>query len=160
MTVNELIEGIQTNTFPIVFVFAGIITISLLVLKRKKKRYESIPTKIVFGQLIKTTDYIGDTTADYSDYRQSFTVGKYEYWIDGKKYIKEIKTAYGGELKDKIPIYYKKGKSDASLEPNVTSPVCGKLLLVVYFAIVCPVLTVAVWIALKQLIGAASGIWH
>ena len=152
MTENKILEIVETGSGPIATIFVVIVILTLIILKRQKKKYYSIPVKTTVGRLIKTSDYVADTIAEYAEQRQSSTVGQYEYYINGKKYTKNVKTSYGGSLKDQINVYYRKGQSDASLDQNVTPPTGRNLALVFHFAVFCPVLAAAVWVLMKLVI--------
>ncbi len=146
---KEKMEIVQAGSVPIACIFALLVLVTVIIIKRQNRKFYSIPVKSTTGHLIKSTDYVADTTAEYAEQRQASTVGRYEYYIDGKKYTREVKTGYGGVLKDQITIYYRKGNSDASLDPNVTPSMGRNLFLVFHFAVICPLLAAAIWTLLK-----------
>ena len=153
MNESGIIESIQAGSGAIAGIFFAIVVLSVIIMKIRKKAFYKIPVKTTVARLIKTTDYMSDTTAQYAEQRQGYTVGKYEYSIDGKKYKIQLKTGYGGSLKDQITLYYRKGHQDISTNQNVTPSDRRSLLLVVYFAVICPVLAGAIWLLLKGALG-------
>lgn len=153
MSLDDIMEIVESGSAAIFCIFIGIVIATVIILKRKRRKYGSIPVKTVTARLVKTADYVGDASAETAEHRQSYTTGRYEYWLDGKRHTKTIKTAYGGSLKNEITLYYKKGNRDVSLDANVIPSSGGYLFLVFYFAVICPALAGGVWVLFKTLSG-------
>ena len=63
MKESGIIESIQAGSGAIAGIFFAIVVLSVIIMKIRKKAFYKIPVKTTVARLIKTTDYMSDTTA-------------------------------------------------------------------------------------------------
>lgn len=139
---------IDPKWIPILAIYASIMTISIVIVRVWYKRYKSIPDKQVIAKLKKVSNYFGfGATNDGMPSRCTYSIGKYEYNINGNRYTIKLKCSEG--LMEQVILYYKKGHRDIRLEKRFELPFYYKLLLLLYFVIGIVLITVLV----SQLLG-------
>ena len=97
-------------------ILAIIIFVDLYILGLEK--YRSIPEKTVTANFIKEYRSAGHESADASyDELERGWAGVYQYELNGRKYKYKIWKRYGA-FSDNITLYYRKGKSDITCNPE------------------------------------------
>ena len=153
MSSMELTAAIESGKNAVFAIYVVLVFLTVLVIRRQNKVFARIPVKTTLAHLVKRTDFIGDSSAEYFEQRRASTVGKYQYAINGKTYTMQIQTAYGGSLQEELVLYYKKGHGDVRTTPNVTPSSGSNLYLVFHFALVCPILAGGIWLLIHTVCG-------
>ena len=120
------------TAFAVIYIIS--LVVGIIVYGRWKKKYRRIPEKTVTATLIRQSDYFGDGGRDYPlDPRVSYSVGKYEYSLDGRRHV--IKLRFTGSIPDTATLYYRKGSSDVRTRSGNLPPDRVRVFAILYFLI-------------------------
>ena len=129
--------------FPVLVIYAILVTISVIVCRKIYTRYKNLPDKTVEAKLIKKSRYYGDgETNDGLPSTASYTIAKYEYRINGLRHT--VKTQCFGSVPDTILLFYKKGNGDIRGEKEFSYPNKYKILMGLWFIVGVSLLTIGI----------------
>lgn len=129
--------------FPVLVIYAILVTISVIVCRKLYTRYKNLPDKTVEAKLIKKSRYYGDgETNDGLPATASYIIAKYEYRIDGRRHT--VKTKCFGSVPDTILLFYKKGNGDIRGEKEFSYPDKYKILMGLWFIVGVSLLTIGI----------------
>lgn len=127
-------DSLSTAEAVFAVLYIGLIIAGIIVYRRWKKAYFNIPEKTVTATLIKRRDYYGDGGKGYPlDERVSYSIGKYEYRLNGKRYTAKLR--FTGSVPEEATLYYRKGSFDIRTRRAFLAPDRVRLFAAFYFII-------------------------
>ena len=130
---------------PVLIIYAIIMTVSIIIFRRLYKNYKNIPDKTVEGRLIKTKYVNGTGDPKDDEYnRWPYAIGKYEYFLNGRRHFIKVRTRGTNAPKDKITLYYKKGNRDIRVWEVYSLSAWRFLFLALYFVVGVTILTIII----------------
>ena len=144
MGFNESFETYDlAEWFPVLVIYAILVTISVIVCRKLYTRYKNLPDKTVEAKLIKKSRYYGSgETNDGLPSSARYIIAKYEYNINSIRHT--VKTQCFGSVPDTIILYYKKGNRDIRAEKTFSLPDKYKVFIGLWFIVGVTLLTIGI----------------
>ena len=134
-------------------IFLGVLLLNIIIYRMFKKAYKKIPDKTVVAKLLKSNNYVKNSSAQYLEEQVSYTIAKYEYYINNRRHIIKFKCGDQYRIDMEKVLYYKIGSFDIRSSEIFELP----LVLRVFWGLMLSIGTAGIALLINR---AVFGVWY